>query len=122
MIFVDRFSPSDRDLSLVFDDRPHRTPLNERIYRQYQSFSQQLNAKLLGVSFLNSTQFVPLQAADIFAWEFYNHARDIVNAISNGPRPHAKQFFDTGRFQMGLVDRATCQRLAAVNAAASWTA
>lgn len=113
LLFVDRFSASDRELSLVFDNRPHRTPLNARIYRQYQAFPQPEDVKLLGVCFLDSTNFVPLQGADIFAWEFYNHALRLLAAPGDiGPRPHAKQFFDTGRFFMGLVDRTTCERIA----------
>lgn len=111
--FVDLFSPNDRELSLVFDNRPHRTVLNENIYRQYQAFPQPHNAKLLGVSFLDSISVVPLQAADVFAWEFYNHARRLLLAPSKSlPRPHAKQFFDAGRFFMGLIDRATCEKIA----------
>lgn len=113
LLFVDRFSVNDRELSLIFDNRPHRTPLNERIYRQYQAFPQPQNTRLLGVSFLNSTSYVPLQAADMFAWEFYNHVRQLL--VTPGdvePRPHAKQFFNTGRFFMGLVDRDTCKKIA----------
>jgi hypothetical protein len=112
LLFVDSFSPNDRELSLVFDNRPHRTPLNERIYRQYQALPQPHNARLLGVSFLDSVNFIPLQAADMFAWEFYTHARRLLTGPSDvEPRPHAKQFFDTGRFFMGLVDRATCEKI-----------
>jgi hypothetical protein len=67
----------------------------------------------LGVSLLNSTTFTPLQGADMFAWEFYTHARRLLTADGEvEPRPHAKQFFDAGRFHMGLLDRATCDRIA----------
>ena len=82
-------------------------------YRQYQGFPQPPDVKLVGVSFLDSICFVPLQAADMFAWEFYTHSRQLLAAPDDvGPRPHAKQFFDTGRFFMGLIDRATCEQIA----------
>jgi hypothetical protein len=116
LLFVDGFSLVDKELSLVFDNRPHRTALNEHIYRQYQMLPQPHNAKLLGVSFLDSTSFTPLQGADMFAWEFFTHCRNLLEPggadVALEPRPHAKQFFDVGRFHMNLVDKAICEKLA----------
>jgi hypothetical protein len=111
--FVSEMSAVDKELSLVFDDRPHRTEVNEYIYSQYQSFKP-LRGKtsLSGLSFLNSTNFVMLQGADMFSWEFFAHARQLLLTYDDIPRPHAQQFFSTGRFHMGLVDRTTCKRLA----------
>jgi hypothetical protein len=113
LAFVHHFSPSDKDLSLVFDNRPHRTTINEYLYKQYQKFPEVHGANLLGVSFLASEEFVPLQGADMFAWEFYTFARHLLAAggAMPEPRPHARQFFDCGRFHMGVVDHATCERI-----------
>jgi len=111
--FVSEISRVDKELSLVFDDRPHRTEINEYIYGQYQAYKPlRGNTNLLGLSFLNSTNFVALQGADMFAWEFFAHAKQLLLTDDNTPRPHAQQFFNTGRFHMGLVDRPTCERLA----------
>jgi hypothetical protein len=109
--FVDLLSKDDKQLSLVFDNRPHRTEANKFVYEQYQRFPS--TAQLCGLSFLSSDAFVPLQGADMFAWEFFNFTRKLL-ADDNGvlPRPHARQFFDSGRFHMGLVDRATCEKIA----------
>jgi hypothetical protein len=120
-LFIEQFSPSDRELSLVFDNMPHRLTINQRIYQEYQNYPPTVGANLLGVSFLNSTSFVPLQGADIFAWEFFAHCRELLKADGGmaEPRPHARQFFDTGRFHMNLVDRAICEKIAGISAASS---
>jgi hypothetical protein len=114
--FVRELSRIDKELALVFDDRPQRTAINRAISKQYQGIPEPLGAKLVGVRFLDSISAVPLQGADLFAWEFYAHVRAMLSTGGNDilPRPHAKQFFDCGRFHMGFVDRATCEKLLSV--------
>jgi hypothetical protein len=113
--FVTELSAVDKELALVFDNRPHRTEVNEFLVgqvQQIQQFTRKPNsATLIGVSFENSTKTMPLQAADMFAWEFFAHCKQLLSSGDNTPRAHAKQFFDSGRFFMGAVDRATCEKL-----------
>ena len=80
LAFVHHFSPSHKDLSLVFDNRPHRTAINEYLYKQYLKLPDIYSTNFLGVSFLASAAFVPLQGADMFAWEFYTFARHLLGA------------------------------------------
>lgn len=113
--FVAELSPADKDLSLAFDKRPHRAEINEYVIRQVQEIQQftqrPASANLLGVSFLDSTGSLPLQGADMFAWEFFTHCKRLLASDDNTPRPHAKQFFECGRFFMAVVDRPTCEKL-----------
>jgi Protein of unknown function (DUF3800) len=114
--FTRDISAADKDLSLVFDNRPHRTEINERISKRYQSLPASNGARLHRVSFLDAASIRPLQAADLFAWEFFNHVRAMLQLDDNEApsRPHARQFFNTGRFFMQYVDRETCLKLLAV--------
>ncbi len=69
----------DPKMSFVFDDRPHRRRENEGVFYIYQQIKRP--PQLVGISFMNSHKVRPLQAADLVAWEFYNHA---VGVLKNG--------------------------------------
>lgn len=111
----------DRNLTFVFDNRPHRTKLNKFIFDQYQMLPlvqsktaqwQLPPMKLHGLSFLDSETFVPLQGADMWAWENHYHAREALKIGQPVPiRPHAKQFFECGRFQSTLIGEAAAQKI-----------
>jgi hypothetical protein len=117
MAYTRHISTVEKDLSLVFDDRPHRTEINERISKHYQSLPASNGPRLHSVSFSDGASIRPLQAADLFAWEFFNHVRAMLQLDGNEapPRPHARQFFDTGRFSMQYTDRETCLKLLAAD-------
>ena len=103
---------TEKRLMLAFDNRPHRTAVNEWIYQQYQKLPSRDDLDLLGLSFLDSTAYVPLQGADMFAWEFIKHCQGLLKSPEPiAPRPHARQFFESGRFHMGFVDRSICDQL-----------
>jgi hypothetical protein len=71
----------DPQMTFVFDNR---TPEIERRGRTigdaFARQSEQLAPPIIaGTTFLNSTAVVPLQAADMLAWEIYQHAREILS-------------------------------------------
>ena len=99
--------PPDGDLSFVLDDRPHRTAFHEFLYAQYQPLvlltqsPLRLSEKL---GFASSEQCMPLQGADMWAWENHYHARDwLKRGAPVEIRPHARQFFECGRFTVFVV-------------------
>jgi hypothetical protein len=71
----------DTNLAFVFDNRPERMEENEAHYRHFQSLTRR--AQLAGISFLDNEKFVPLQGADMWAWEIFYLA---TNNLSQGRR------------------------------------
>jgi hypothetical protein len=75
----------DPTMTFVFDNRPHR----EREIKVYFDVFQRWvdpPPELVGIAFLNSYDVVPLQAADMIAWELYQHANDILKFGFQEPR------------------------------------
>jgi hypothetical protein len=69
----------DPQITFVFDNRP------SEIQRRAQAISDAFtrwsqNPEIVGCSFLSSFKIRPLQAADLFAWEVYQHAKEIFDA------------------------------------------
>ena len=71
---------TDPQMAFVFDNRPHRQAENQLIFDLYQRYVQIENSRpeLYSISFVSAKTLVPLQAADLVAWEVYQHARDIL--------------------------------------------
>jgi len=99
---------NDAELAFIFDDRPKWEAISNFIMRQYQEMH--LRTKFAGLSFLSNEKVPALQGADMFAWEVYRHASEhIANGGRSPPRPHAVQFFQSDRFEMHWLDRASVQ-------------
>jgi hypothetical protein len=69
----------DPEMMFFFDDRPHRQRENKVVFDVFQSQSMP-PPELVGVMFSTSRKFVPLQAADLIAWEFYQYAKDTLES------------------------------------------
>jgi hypothetical protein len=70
---------------------------------------------LESVSFLSSYDCLPLQAADLIAWEEYQHALDLIKD-GNLRRPRRKQFsrlLKGGRIEIGFASPKSIKRIAA---------
>jgi hypothetical protein len=76
----------DPQIAFVFDDRPHRARENRAVFDAFQRWGHP--PELVGISFLTSHKIIPLQAADLFAWEFNRHAHEV---LSKGLRTPASQ-------------------------------
>jgi len=66
----------DPQVTFVFDNRPSTTVRDAKVvFETFQSWVQE--PKLMGIEFSSSFNVLPLQAADMVAWEIYQHAKDI---------------------------------------------
>ena len=100
----------EREVAFVFDDRPARRESNRRLFSLYQYWSEQkgLVPKPTGLAFLSSDKIIPLQAADMFAWESNRWMKDDVPS-----RPHFSHFLKTRRFYFSFGNRAQIQAMLA---------
>src|SRR4051794_23383288 len=64
-----------RESAFVFDERPDQKRNIERIYGVYKGV-QDNGAEIASVTFGNSKRILPLQAADLLAWEVYQNFLD----------------------------------------------
>jgi Protein of unknown function (DUF3800) len=114
----------DKLVRLVFDERPHRTKLHEAVAVMHQRFYNgdlPNLPKLVGAYFLRSELVVPLQAADMVAWETYRYALEHIRGggearprahLKARPRAHLKALIASGLLSAGLVDRNTAETMA----------
>ena len=83
----------DPEMTFVFDNRPHRQRENKVIFDAFQRVIGL--PSLVGIAFLTSHKVRPLQAADMIAWELYQHAGDIL--IEGMPVPRRLELQHLGR-------------------------
>jgi hypothetical protein len=77
----------DPEMGFIFDSRTKE--VERRANAVFEVYRRLIDMpSLVGVSFLNSHKILPLQAADMVAWEFYQYANDIlVNGFVDAKRP-----------------------------------
>ena len=63
----------ETEIAYVFDNRPHRSELNKRVFEFFQRYHEVTKEGPIhnSISFLASSDVLPLQAADLVAWEYY---------------------------------------------------
>ena len=67
----------DPEITFVFDSRP--SEIQRRAMAIEDAFKRHTPVpKIVGCAFLSSYDIKPLQAADLYAWEVYQHAKQIV--------------------------------------------
>jgi Protein of unknown function (DUF3800) len=108
---------ADPQIAYVFDRRPHREKENQRIFDTFRRYgeNESLPPKLESISFLSSYDFLPLQAADMIAWEEYQHALDLIKN-SNLGRPRRKELSRLqkgGRIALGFASAKSIKGIAA---------
>jgi hypothetical protein len=95
-------------LSLIFDntgDEP--TARYAAIYDRYQAVYAKLGEPtLVGLAFRSMIDTLPLQGADMLAWETYFHSLAVMDTPGAQPRPHLMRYAETGRFFALLLSRA----------------
>jgi hypothetical protein len=92
----------------VFDDRPHRQRENKIVFDVFQSQCMP-PPELVGVFFSTSDKLLPLQAADLIAWEVYQHALDILKI---GLVPPKREQLNRLRREMKIFDCQIARRSA----------
>jgi hypothetical protein len=104
----------DPEMTFVFDDfdgRPTRQRDNRVVLDIFQRWAAP-PPEIVGMTFLNSLNVLPLQAADYVAWEFYQHAKDILD--SDIRPPQRKGWRDLGlkmKFHGQIARRAAIEQI-----------
>jgi hypothetical protein len=87
---------ADPDIAYVFDDRPHRRERIKKVFDVFDRVSMLAPPKLASLTFARAARLLPLQAADLIAWESYQNAMDIREA-GKPLVPKRRQFERIGR-------------------------
>jgi hypothetical protein len=102
------------NMAFIFDDRPHR---NDQVKKMFDIFRRGHTAKasttaLDTITFITSAAFIPLQAADLFAWEQYQFANDALKSGSKVPkRKQLARIMKQNRVFLRFVNRAEIKRM-----------
>ncbi len=105
------------NLAFVFDDRPHRRLENKTVFDIFQRHYKAAHETpaLVSITFASSQKILPLQAADMIAWELYTHSMDVFHNRTNPKtfrRPQLKRFSDSGRFRIQFASREDIEEIA----------
>jgi hypothetical protein len=75
-----------QEIAIVFDDRPQKKRDIQKIYDIYKDVAG--DAGIVSVTFASARKVLPLQAADLLAWEIYQDAQDALagRREAEGPR------------------------------------
>ena len=103
----------DPKMSFVFDSRPAASQRYAKVV--FDAFQRQIeNPALTGISFLSSYDIVLLQAADLLAWELYQHATNILlNGMRFPRRPQFRRLTSEMNFAAQIVTRDNMERMVA---------
>ncbi len=103
----------DANITFVFDNRPseiqRRAQTAGDAFERHSSYPQ-----VTGCAFLSSYKIRPLQAADLIAWEVYQHANQIFNAGTLQPakRRELWEHLNPAIFRTQYANRKSIQRIA----------
>ncbi|MGA2312025.1 MAG: DUF3800 domain-containing protein [Xanthobacteraceae bacterium] len=104
----------DPEMIFFIDDRPHRQRENRLVFNVFQTQSMP-PPELVGLSFVTSHKLLPLQAADLIAWEFYRYAKDTLES-GKLQLPKRQQFHRLRQaiavFDLQIARRESIQKIA----------
>ncbi|MDI1262574.1 MAG: DUF3800 domain-containing protein [bacterium] len=94
-------------VSLICDDTGKSTERYGRVYDRYQAMHTKYGSRPLeGLAFRSMEKVIPLQGADMIAWETYFYTCEVLKTEDvPAPRPHLKRYVDTGRFGAVFLSR-----------------
>jgi hypothetical protein len=81
-------------IACVFDNRPHRSELNKRVFEFFQHYHEVTKEGPIhnSIPFLSSSDVLPLQAADLVAWEYYQLGKEwLITRDDSKKRPHLQR-------------------------------
>jgi hypothetical protein len=101
-----------KELALVFEDRPERNKEYAAIYNAYSHYRRIAKEKpeLVSLTFADASKILPLQAADLIAWELYQDELHFLNDPARRKKfksPLIKRLAESGRFKMMSADSTT---------------
>ena len=104
----------DHQAKMIFDDGPQHIRLTTEIVENLKiaNGTSAGRAELFGPEFLPVKKFVPLQAADMLAWETYHYGLDWINDPVSRIRPHYQRLIESGKVTAGFCDRETIEQFA----------
>jgi hypothetical protein len=102
------FAPG-HDIAMIFDDRPHKRIDVQKIHKVYEDVKNREGGSMIAsITFANSSKVLPLQAADLFAWQYYRDELDILAGRINKQRLRRGQIarlIKGKRFRTEFCDR-----------------
>jgi hypothetical protein len=116
--WVQRYTTEDR-ISYVFDDRPHRANENKLIFKAIKETrdARDQRPKLDEVTFGSASEVVPLQVADLFAWETYRGCVLLRDTNTHEPmRRPLSQLGESKRFAIQYANRDVISKIVAMAA------
>ena len=101
----------DPEMTFVFDSHPLASQRDAKV--AFDAFQRWVDIPhLVGVSFLSSYKILPLQAADMIAWEFYQYANDIlVEGFISAKRPQYRRMASNMVWHGQLATRQSIQKM-----------
>ena len=111
-----RKNSSDPKLALIFDNRPHREEANKRVFSIYQRHfaSGEAGPPEPSITFESSQCFLPLQGADVIAWELYQRGKDW---LAHGPKTpfsdNLKRLIASGKIDAEIGTREVIEKIVA---------
>jgi hypothetical protein len=102
-----------QSIALIFDDRPQIKGNVQKIFDVYKGAS--VGSDIVALSFASSKKILPLQAADLLAWEIY---QDALSALAGRPdslppnRPQFERLIKQGRIWIEYCSPESVQKMA----------
>ena len=118
-----RANTVDDTILFVLDDRPHRREGNQGVHFAYRQLSDNQDTRPIpiGISFLSSLKVVPLQAADLVAWEYCSYCNEWERTESRPiPRPHLIPFMQSGNFLLQYAGPDDIRKIAEQTVSDDW--
>jgi hypothetical protein len=84
----------ENEIAYVLDNRPHRSEANKRVFEFFQRYHEVTKEGPInsGISFRSSLDVLPLQAADLVAWEYYQLGKEwLITRDDSNKRPHLQR-------------------------------
>lgn len=105
---------AEKHFSLVFDKRGDRDSIHRRVYEVFELaflFAPDMGTAH-GIAFQASDEALPLQAADLIAWEFYQLFSAYAHKGNKVPaRPHMMRLIESNRFLCMFLQRRDIERI-----------
>jgi hypothetical protein len=110
---------AQKEMAFVFDDRPHRSARVKQMFDIYRRGHLATNSipALDSITFSSSRRFLPLQAADLLAWEQYHVANAFITRSKSPQRKQFSRIVKQGRVSSRILNRAEIKRMLASDAA-----
>lgn len=104
------------DIALVFDSRPSEKQSDVRQIHEVYTVTNRHEKmpEFVSLTFASSVRLLPLQAADMIAWEFYQDSLDTIHGrrIEDGfRRKQLERLVKGGRLRSELLDREGIKRM-----------